>query len=326
MSYPAIASALPALPSAVRVDARQGRALAGPPIGHRHPAQLLEWLRLAAREVFGPGIPGMRGIARLEPYRPCRRCVSQIRWCGAGEALGPANPPNLASLASDVSPLTSALLLGTKADPYPPAEAARQQTRALLEWIARIPDPMEISILTRSPLLLRDLDLLAALDQRHTVTVSVLIPAADPKLAARLERRGHPAAAQAPGADSAGRARGADDGNGAGSASPAASASPVDGAGIAGGVPDRFALVRALAAHGLAVQVLCTPIVPGRNNSAAALHRLFGLAHQAGACDVRPAPRHPALPPTSADSRHLLALFHRLRAEHGFPRALPGRG
>ena len=84
--------------------------------------------------------------------------------------------------------------------------------------------------------------------------------------------------------------------------------------------------MRTLAAHGIAVEVLCTPVVPGRNNGIEALRRLFDLAHQAGVCDVRPAPRHPALQPTDAESRQLLALFHRLRLEQGFPRTLPGRG
>src|SRR4029077_2701112 len=44
-----------------------------------HPSQLLDWLRLASRQLFGADL-----AARLEPYSACRCCVSQVRWCGEG--------------------------------------------------------------------------------------------------------------------------------------------------------------------------------------------------------------------------------------------------
>lgn len=280
MSYPAI---LPTLPSSLSARST-------------HPSQLLDWLRLAARQVFGTEL-----AERIEPYRACSSCVSQVRWCGCGCACGEIVPgrfdsPDLRQLG--VTPLTPSLILGAKADPYPLAEAVRQRTRGLLERLSAPQETfgLEISILTRSPLLLRDLDLLADLDQRHSVTVGVLIPAADPRLARRLEQRpalGNP---------------------GNPPASPPAS-------------PDeRFELVQTLASHGIATEVLCTPILPGENSTTAALRELFERAHQAGAFDVRPAPRHPAIRPTPAESQQLLALFHRLRLERGFPRVLPGRG
>jgi hypothetical protein len=281
MSYPAI---LPTLPSSLSARST-------------HPSQLVDWLRLAARQAFGTEL-----AERIEPYRACSSCVSQVRWCGCGQEVpvpGRFDSPDLRQLG--ITPLTPSLILGAKADPYPPAEAVRRRTRGLLE---RLPVPqetfgLEISSLTRSPLLLRDLDLLAELDQRHAVTVGVLIPAADPRLARRLERRPGP-------------------GNPENPAIPPVSppASP----------EERFELVRALAAHGIATEVLCTPIQPGLNSSAAVLRELFESAHQAGAFDVRPAPRHPAVRPTPAESQQLLALFHRLRLERGFPRVLPGRG
>jgi hypothetical protein len=324
-----------------------------------HPSQLLDWLswlswlRLAVRDLCGPStlrIPGMLGtlgtsetIGRIEPYRACNRCVSQIRWCGEGvrgyaehqEPLETSRPmkhaelperpepvqfqqlpqpphaPKIIAPGPGISPLASALLLGARADPYPLAESVQKRTRGLLEWVARLPYALEVSILTRSLLLLRDLDLLVELDQRHAVTVSVLIPAADPKLAGRLDRGGHRGPRCARG-DQCARCDQCDRRHRGHPVPPAS--------------PDRFDLVRILAAHGIATQVLCTPIVPGRNNGAAALHRLFDLARQSGASDVVPAPRHPALAPTRAESQHLLALFRRLRLEHGFPRALAGRG
>src|SRR5579864_7870449 len=269
-----------------------------------HPSQLLDWVRLAARQLFGAELD-----ARLEPYRACRSCVAQVRWCGEGVPTRtvppdrPAGAPHAGMTGmtgitgiAGITPLTPCLVLGAKADPYSPAEATQRLTqrtlRRLLEPQRRTGGPrsisaisgIEISILTRSPLLLRDLDLLVDLDRRHAVTVSVLIPAAEAELARRIE----------------------------------ASTAPPS--------PDtRFELVHALAAHGIATRVICTPVQPGLNNSVAVLRRLLARAHEAGAFDVSPAPRHPALRPTAAESRQLLALFHRLRLERGFPRTSPGR-
>lgn len=276
MSYPAILPTLPVFSPASRRPSAESA----------HPSQLLEWLRLAARQVFGTEL-----AERIEPYSACSRCVSQVRWCGEGvprSTLRSDPRPGAADLRQlGITPLTPALILGAKADPYSPAEAVQMRTRGLLERLQDIAG-LELSLLTRSPLLLRDLDLLAELDQRHVLTVGVLIPAVDSRLAGRLERR-------AP-------------------ANPPAS-------------PDeRFELVHALAAHGIAAEVICTPIQPGLNNSVAVLRGLLDRAHQAGAFDVRPAPLHPAIRPTAAEARQLLALFHRLRLERGFPRILPARG
>jgi hypothetical protein len=309
MSYPVTLSSLPLLGPAPR------RA-------QLSDLQLLPWLRLAARQLLGPEL-----LERIEPYRPCLHCVTRAAWCGNGAGDGKRWD---AGALQAVGPLTPALVVGAKADPYPPAESTQGRTRGLLEWLlssrtsrtgrtartGRTSRPplapggldacdalatapgMEVTIFTRSPLVLRDLDLLVELDQRHVVTVGVLIPAARAALATRLERSGSP------------RHRASS------SPSPPSPPSP----------EIRFELVQTLAANGIATEVLCTPIVPGLNNGAAELGRLFAKAWQAGARDVRPAPRHPALPPTAAESRHLLPLFHRLRLEQGFPRTLPGRG
>jgi DNA repair photolyase len=181
---------------------------------------------------------------------------------------------------------------------------------------------IEISILTRSPLLLRDLDLLVDLDRRHAVTVSVLIPAAEAELAGRIEATAPDRACQStPSTLAASMAASPPSSPPLAlplSPSPASPPSPPS--------PDaRFELVHTLTAHGIATRVVCTPVQPGLNNNVAVLRRLLARAHEAGAFDVSPAPRHPALRPTSAESRQLLALFHRLRLERGFPRALPGR-
>jgi DNA repair photolyase len=50
-----------------------------------------------------------------------------------------------------------------------------------------IVEGLAVSITTRSPLILRDLELLAELDRRHAVTVHVTLPTVDAVLAGRLE-------------------------------------------------------------------------------------------------------------------------------------------
>lgn len=78
------------------------------------------------------------------------------------------------------------IAIGTATDPYQPAERHHGVTRSLLEVFARV-EGLQLSITTKSPLIVRDLDLLTELDRKHSVTVHVTITSADPALARRLE-------------------------------------------------------------------------------------------------------------------------------------------
>lgn len=83
------------------------------------------------------------------------------------------------------------IALGAQTDPYLPAPgvAVEEQlgvTRSLLETLTSAAG-LTLSLTTRSPLVLRDLDLLTALDRRHAVTVNVPIPALDAELVGALE-------------------------------------------------------------------------------------------------------------------------------------------
>ena len=79
-----------------------------------------------------------------------------------------------------------AIAIGTATDPYQPAERHHGVTRSLLEVFARV-EGLQISITTKSPLITRDLDLLADLDRKHAITVHVTVTTADAALARRLE-------------------------------------------------------------------------------------------------------------------------------------------
>ena len=78
------------------------------------------------------------------------------------------------------------IALGTATDPYQPAERHYEVTRGLLEVLAEA-EGLSISITTKSPLVLRDLDLLGELDRRHAVSVHVTLTTVDAPLARRIE-------------------------------------------------------------------------------------------------------------------------------------------
>jgi DNA repair photolyase len=80
------------------------------------------------------------------------------------------------------------LVIGTATDPYQPAERRFRLTRRILE-VLRSYHGLSIEIITKSPLVTRDLDLLQALSQRHEVNVNISLATADPRLARRLELR-----------------------------------------------------------------------------------------------------------------------------------------
>ena len=80
------------------------------------------------------------------------------------------------------------IAIGTATDPYQPAERHFEITRSILEALERA-QGLELSITTKSPLILRDLDLLTRLDRRHSVTAQITVTTLDPGLSRRLEQR-----------------------------------------------------------------------------------------------------------------------------------------
>lgn len=67
------------------------------------------------------------------------------------------------------------VVLGTAATPYEPAREASP-----LEALRSLGDGLEIAITTASPRILGELELLAELDRRHSVTVRLLVPVPTP--------------------------------------------------------------------------------------------------------------------------------------------------
>lgn len=82
----------------------------------------------------------------------------------------------------------SEIALGTATDPYQPLERKQRVTRSLLEVFAR-QSGLRLGIVTKSPLIVRDLDLLKQIGKRNRVAVHVTVTTTDAKLARILEPR-----------------------------------------------------------------------------------------------------------------------------------------
>ena len=84
------------------------------------------------------------------------------------------------------------IALGTATDPYQPIERRHRLTRGVLEVLARFRHP--VGIVTKSNLVVRDIDILAPMAELGLVKVAVSVTTLDPVLARRMEPRApHPA-------------------------------------------------------------------------------------------------------------------------------------
>ena len=145
-----------------------------------------------------PDVPFERSI---NPYRGCEHgCVYCFARPGhAYLGLSPgldfetrlfAKPEAAKRLQAELAKPSYApkvIALGTNTDPYQPIERSFEITRAILEvlWRARHP----VAIVTKSNLVLRDLDILAPMAAAKLARVSVSVTTLDPTLARKLEPR-----------------------------------------------------------------------------------------------------------------------------------------
>ncbi len=79
----------------------------------------------------------------------------------------------------------SGVAIGSATDPYQPAEGRYRLTRACIEALAEAANPF--SLITRGPLVVRDLDVLAAAARRARVSVTFSVPTLDPEIWRRTE-------------------------------------------------------------------------------------------------------------------------------------------
>jgi DNA repair photolyase len=84
--------------------------------------------------------------------------------------------------------LGECIVIGTATDPYQPAERRFRLTRAVLQRLTRC-EGLSLGIITKSPLIARDRDLLVQLQQRNDLQIHISLITADPVLARKLEAR-----------------------------------------------------------------------------------------------------------------------------------------
>src|SRR5712691_982209 len=78
-----------------------------------------------------------------------------------------------------------AVVLGAATDPYQPAEGRYRLTRACIEVLGNAAN--EFSIITRGPMIVRDVDVLVEASKRAKVGVTFSIPTLDPEIWRRTE-------------------------------------------------------------------------------------------------------------------------------------------
>ena len=79
------------------------------------------------------------------------------------------------------------IAIGTNTDPYQPIERQYKIMRGILEVLERFGHP--VGIVTKSALVMRDIDILSRMAERQLVKVGISITTLDPKLARAMEPR-----------------------------------------------------------------------------------------------------------------------------------------
>jgi DNA repair photolyase len=100
-------------------------------------------------------------------------------------------PDAAAVLARTLDPAklgATPLVIGTATDPYQPAERRFRLTRQILEALLGHRG-LRIGLITKSPLVTRDIDVLRRLSERNELSVNVSLATVDRRLARRLELR-----------------------------------------------------------------------------------------------------------------------------------------
>jgi len=145
-----------------------------------------------------PDIPFDRSI---NPYRGCEHgcsyCFARPSHAYLGLSPGLDFETRLAYKPDAVEVLRRELAhpryvckpvaLGINTDGWQPVERRLRLTRGILELLAECSHP--VSIVTKSALILRDLDLLAGMAQKNLVRVAISITTLDAGLARRMEPR-----------------------------------------------------------------------------------------------------------------------------------------
>jgi len=169
------------------------------------------FLALSVRSVLNTSAATGMGFWSINPYVGCEfgctYCYARDTHRYAMERSGAATEPMPAweaferrilvktgvaeVLARTLDPARlggHSLVIGTATDPYQPAERRFRLTRRILEVLLQYRG-LALGLITKSPLVTRDLDLLRRLAERHEVSVNISLATLDRRLARRLELR-----------------------------------------------------------------------------------------------------------------------------------------
>jgi len=145
-----------------------------------------------------PDIPFDRSV---NPYRGCEHgcvyCYARPSHAFLGLSPGldfesrlvakPEAPKLLAQELAKPGYTVEPLALGTNTDPYQPIEREMRITRGILEVLSDFNHP--VTITTKSALVLRDVDILAAMAERGLAHVAISVTTLDAALARAMEPR-----------------------------------------------------------------------------------------------------------------------------------------
>src|SRR6201987_1155468 len=137
----------------------------------------------------------------INPYRGCEHgcvyCFARPTHAFLGLSPGldfesklfmkPNAPELLERELSARGYVPKVIAIGTNTDPYQPIERRHQIMRRILEVLERSGHP--VGIVTKSALVLRDLDILARMAKRDLVKVAISVTTLDPRLARTMEPR-----------------------------------------------------------------------------------------------------------------------------------------
>jgi DNA repair photolyase len=137
----------------------------------------------------------------INPYRGCEHgciyCYARPSHAWLGMSPGAdfesrllAKPNAAALLAKELSApgyVPDVVALGTNTDPYQPIERKLKITRGILEVLRDFRHP--VGVVTKSPLVLRDLDILSGMADQGLARVALSITTLDRKLARVMEPR-----------------------------------------------------------------------------------------------------------------------------------------
>jgi DNA repair photolyase len=137
----------------------------------------------------------------INPYRGCEHgcvyCYARPTHAYLGLSPGldfesklfvkPDAPALLEKELSAPGYVPRTIAIGTNTDPYQPIERKYQVMRGILEVLERAGHP--VGIVTKSALVLRDLDILSRMAQRNLVKVAISVTTLDAKLARVMEPR-----------------------------------------------------------------------------------------------------------------------------------------